>query len=98
MTHRLTLSPRRTRVLRWCERQVDADLVALWAPEDKQTLTALVTDGLAQAVGNRYLLTFDGRRALHAEPQEPPPFPTEPQWDAMMAALTPDYPPSNPEE
>lgn len=103
MTFRLTLSPRRLRVLRWCDRQVDTDLVAIWSPEDKQTLMGLVADGLAQAVGSRYLLTFDGRRALHEPHQEPSPeevaqFPTETEWDAIMGHLTPDYPPSNPEE
>lgn len=103
MSHLRTLSPRRTRVLRWCDRQVDTDLVAIWSPEDKQTLMGLVADGLAQALGSRYALTFDGRRALHEphqepSPEEPLPFPTEPQLDAMMAALTPDYPPSDPEE
>ena len=67
MTHRLTLSPRRARVLRWCERNVDSDLVAVWSPEDKQTLAGLVMDGLAMPTGSRYQLTPDGAKALRSE-------------------------------
>lgn len=110
MTHRLTLSPRRARVLRWCERKVDADLVAVWGPEDKQTLAALVMDGLVMPTGSRYELTPDGVRALQAPIAIP-------KWNASLGGkfndlppgvrqswaegdwdLTPDFPPSSPEE
>lgn len=105
MAHRLTLSPRRARVLRWCERKVDADLVAVWGPEDKQTLAALVMDGLVMPTGSRFELTPDGVRALQAPVQETPlllcreiPPLTESQWDAIMDTPAPDFPPANPEE
>lgn len=71
MTHRLTLSPRRARVLRWCERHIDVDTVAVWSPEDKQTLAALVADGLARPTGARYELTADGVTALNSTVREP---------------------------
>lgn len=64
MSHRLTLSPRRAAVLRWAEREVSSDLVAVWSPEDKQTLAGMVADGLILPTGSRYLLTEDGRMAL----------------------------------
>lgn len=64
MTHRLTLSPRRLAVLRWAERGVGSDLVAVWGPEDKQTLAAMVLDGLISPDGSRFVLTEDGARAL----------------------------------
>lgn len=92
MTH-LHVSPHRARVLRWCERQVEADTVAIWSPEDKQVLAGLVADGLALPTGTRYELTPDGRKALRFPSTAPTdsvvaeilgPMPTEAQWDAMM--------------
>lgn len=104
MTHHLALSGPRARILRWCERRIDTDLVAVWSPEDKQTLAGLVMDGLVMPTGSRYQLTPDGVMALqHPDLSLHDPhtvLPTEAQWDAMMEAAAPttDYPPGDPDE
>lgn len=73
----LPLSPDRARVLRWCDRNVTADTVAIWSPEDKQTLAGLVADGLALPIGTRYEITPRGDQALRldaADRSAPAPF------------------------
>lgn len=94
MTHRLTLSPRRAAVLRWAEREVSSDLVAVWSPEDKQTLAGMVADGLVMPTGARYLLTPDGAKALLSDPASYFPPITRLYLTTDVAA---DFPPSDPD-